>query len=160
MRATALESLVIVRFTGPIQTLLNAAFVALQKGEFLMNAFALENPQAGEFWLARFGFEENDGRYKVRPVLVLESRPYGTKVVFCGTQKLEDTASRTEVLLSDEEAISVGLRQAGRICFANHRVISRVDMLRRVGALGVPGEKLSALKFREMALAVQAAGVL
>lgn len=125
-----------------------------------MNAFASDVAQPGEFWLAKFGFEENDGRYKVRPVLVLTSKPYGTKVVFCGTQKLDDTASRTDVLLSDDEAASVGLRQAGRICFANHRVISRADLLRKVGSLGNPGEKLSTLKFREMAQAVQAAGVL
>ncbi len=125
-----------------------------------MNAFAHDIPQAGEFWLAKFSFEENDRRYKVRPVLVLESKPFGTKVAFCGTQKLDTTASRTEVLLEDDEAMRVGLQRAGRICFANHRVISRADMMRKIGSLGAPGEKLSTLKFREMAQAVQAAGVL
>lgn len=125
-----------------------------------MNAFAHDIPQPGEFWLAKFGFEENDGRYKVRPVLVLEHKPFGTKVAFCGTQKLDETASRTEVLLDEEEAKRVGLQRAGRICFANHRVISGADMLRKIGCLGVPGQKLSALKFQEMAQAVQAAGVL
>ena len=125
-----------------------------------MDAFAHDIPQAGEFWLAKFSFEENDGRYKVRPVLVLESKPFGTKVAFCGTQKLDATASRTEVLLDDEEAMRVGLQRAGRICFGNHRIISRLDLVRKVGCLGTPGEKLSTLKFREMAQAVQAAGVL
>jgi mRNA-degrading endonuclease toxin of MazEF toxin-antitoxin module len=126
-----------------------------------MKAFADENkPEAGDIWLARFEFEEHDGRYKVRPVLVLEFAPFGTKVAFCGTQKLETTSSRTDVLLSDEEAVSLGLLQASRISFANHRVLSRADMLRKVGELGVPGERLSIEKFKELAQAVHAAGVL
>lgn len=125
-----------------------------------MNAFASEKPTAGEFWLARFGYEENDGRYKVRPVLLLEAKPFGMKVAFCGTQKLDSTSSRTDVLLDEEQANRLGLTKACRICFGNHRVISPADMLRKVGSLGVPGEKLDPLKFREMAEAVQAAGVL
>ncbi len=55
-----------------------------------MKALALDNtatakkPEAGEIWLAKFSFEESDVRYKVRPVLVLESRPFGVKAAFCG----------------------------------------------------------------------------
>lgn len=124
-----------------------------------MNAFA-HVPEAGEFWLARFGFDENDGRYKVRPVLVLDSAPFGIKVAFCGTQKLDTTSSRTDVLLNDDEATAVGLHQAGRICFGNHRVISPADMFRKIGELGLPGERLSLEKFKELAKAVQNAGVL
>jgi len=124
-----------------------------------VNALA-QAPQAGEFWLAKFYFEENDGRYKVRPVLVLGGAPYGVKVAFCGTQKLETTSSRSDVLLNDEEAASMGLLQASRISFGNHRVVSRAELLRKLGELGLPGEKLSLAKFDEMAQAAYAAGVL
>lgn len=125
-----------------------------------MNAFASEAPQAGEIWLAKFEYEEHDGRYKVRPVLVLESTPFGTKVAFCGTQKLETTSARTDVLLSDDEALALGLHQACRICFANSRVLCRADLLKKIGELGFPGERLPITKFKEFAQAVQAAGVL
>jgi hypothetical protein len=129
------------------------------KGYF-MDAFAPAHAQPGEFWLARYDYEEHDGRYKVRPVLVLESVPFGTSVAFCGTQKLDTTASRTDVLLNDDEAQALGLMQASRICFGNHRVLSPADLIRKVGELGLPGERLSFKKFRELAQAVQAAGVL
>jgi hypothetical protein len=49
-------------------------------------------PEPGEFWLAKFHYEEQDGRYKVRPVFVLKSYPYGVLVAFCGTQKLDTTS--------------------------------------------------------------------
>ena len=125
-----------------------------------MNAFANETAQPGEFWLAKFEYEEHDGRYKVLPVFVLESKPFGSKVAFCGTQKLDATASRTDVLINDDEAKLLGLHHACRICFGNHRVISPANLIRKVGSLGFPGQKLDYLKFREMAQAVQAAGVL
>lgn len=125
-----------------------------------MNAFAIETPKAGEFWLARFGFEENNGEYKIRPVLVLESTPFGTKVAFCGTQKLDSTSARADVLLDAEEAQMVGLQRPTRICFGNRRIVARCDMLRKIGEIGTPGSRLSLLKFREMAQAVQAAGAL
>ncbi|WP_234265233.1 hypothetical protein [Hydrogenophaga sp. NFH-34] len=124
-----------------------------------MNAHAQQKPEAGEFWLARFVFDEGDD-YKIRPVLVLESSPFGTKVAFCGTQKIDETSSRKDVLLDEEEARLVGLLKATRICFGNRRVISSGDMLRKLGELGSPGQRLSTLKFREMAQAVQAAGAL
>lgn len=131
-----------------------------------MKALALDNtatakkPEAGEIWLAKFSFEESDGHYKVRPVLVLESRPFGVKAAFCGTQKIESTASRFDVLLDDEEAQAIGLQKATRICFNNHRVLSPADLIRKLGSIGTPGVKLGYRKFREMAQAVQAAGVL
>ncbi len=125
-----------------------------------MIAHANEKPKAGEFWLARFGFEDDSARYKVRPVLVLEATPFGMKVAFCGTQKMDTTESRSDVLLNDDEANEVGLLQATRICFGNRRVIVVSDMMRKLGELGSPGQHLSTMKFREMAQAVQAAGAL
>lgn len=123
-----------------------------------MNAIATQ-PAAGEIWLARFVFEEGTA-YKIRPVLVLETTPIGTKVAFCGTQKLDETSSRTDVLLSDEEAKRLGLYRATRICLGKRRVIARPDMLKRLGELGTPGVNLSTAKFREIAMAAQAAGAL
>lgn len=99
----------------------------------MKEVFALNSgqtlPQAGEIWLAKFSFEEG-GSYKVRPVLVLESRPYGCKAAFVGTQKLDSTSSRCDVLLDDEQAQAIGLQRASRLCFDNHRVLSPADLLR------------------------------
>ncbi|GAB2750425.1 hypothetical protein GCM10027019_31360 [Melaminivora jejuensis] len=129
------------------------------KEVFALNAANQTSPEAGEVWLAKFSFEEG-GSYKVRPVLLLESRPYGCKAAFVGTQKLDSTSSRCDVLLDDEQAQAIGLQRASRLCFDNHRVLSPADLLRPLGKLGVPGQNLPVGKFREMAEAVQAAGVL
>ena len=117
-------------------------------------------PEPGEFWLAKFHYEEQDGRYKVRPVFVLKVYPYGVLVAFCGSQKLDTTSSRTDVLLDDEEAISVGLLREGKLSFGKRETLSLGSFKRRVGEIGIPGERLGHAKFREIAEAVQAAGIL
>lgn len=123
-----------------------------------MNAYA-NKPEAGEFWLARFVFEEG-GSYKVRPVLIIEETPFGTKAAFCGTQKLDYTSARTDVLFDDDEANRMGLFKATRVCFSNRRMICKGDLLRKIGELGTPGKHLSVAKFREIAEAVQASGAI
>ncbi len=117
-------------------------------------------PQVGEIWLAKFHFDDDRSKYKVRPVFVLDARPFGVTVAFCGTQKLEETSSRTDVLLSDEEAIRLGMFRAGKISFGRRETLSMGDFHRCLGSIGTPGEKLSLLKFREIAEAVRAAGIM
>lgn len=129
---------------------------------FVKNEVATQTvaPKAGEFWLAKFVYEDDDTKFKVRPVLILEQTPFGVKAAFCGTKRLDDTWSRTDVLFSDEEAERMGLQRATRVSFDNRRVLSAEFMVRKIGALGTPGVNLSLLKFREIAEAVQSAGAL
>ena len=117
-------------------------------------------PEPGEFWLAKFHFDDDRSNYKVRPVFVLKSYPYGVLVAFCGTQKLDTTAKRTDVLLSDEEALELGMLRAGKISFGRRETLSMGDFVRRLGDIGAPGEKLGFDKFREIADAVRAAGIM
>lgn len=117
----------------------------------------MEAINSGEFWLAKFKFAEDD-RTKIRPVLVLDVKPYGVEVVYCSTQKTSK-AFPCEVILSKDEALSVGLIQEGRIDFGKRQWLPISDFTRKVGKLGQPGEKLSKQKFRELAMAANAAGL-
>ena len=128
-----------------------------------MNAFASNissSPEPGEIWLAKFSFDERDGRYKVRPVFVLTAYPYGVSVAFCGTKQMETTSKRTDVLLNDEEAQRLGMREATRICFGRRETLSLTAFLRRLGEIGAPGVHLGYAKFDEIAQAVRAAGMM
>lgn len=123
-----------------------------------MTARFAKTPQPGEIWVARFPFEEK-GQYKARPVFVLTVHAWGIQVAYISTKKVDETSSRTDVLLDLDEARSVGLLCAGRIDFGRRATISIMDVGKKIGDVGMPGEKLSMLKFREMAEAAHAAGL-
>ncbi len=123
-----------------------------------MTARFAKAPQAGELWIARFPFDEK-GQYKARPVFVLNVHPWGIQVAYISTKKVDETSSRTDVLLDLDEARSVGLLCAGRIDFGRRATISLMDVGKKIGDIGTPGTKLSMLKFREMAEAAHAAGL-
>lgn len=117
----------------------------------------METINSGEFWLAKFKFAEDD-RDKIRPVLVLDVKPYGIEVAYCSTQKM-DKAFPCEVVLSKEESLSVGLDKQGRIDFGKRQWLPISDFDHKIGQLGQPGERLSKQKFRELAMAANAAGL-
>jgi hypothetical protein len=115
-------------------------------------------PESGQIWIAKFPFDEK-GKSKVRPVFILDVKKWGVQVAYLSTKKVDEAHHRTEVLLNQAEATALGLYLEGRIDFGRRATIALADLRKYVGHIGAPGEKLSTLKFREMAEAAHAAGL-
>lgn len=114
--------------------------------------------ESGQIWIARFPFDEK-GRSKVRPVFVLDVKKWGVQVAYLSSKKIDEAHNRTEVLLSQSESEALGLYGEGRIDFARRATVAITDLYKFVGDIGVPGQRLSLSKFREMAEAAHAAGL-
>jgi hypothetical protein len=85
--------------------------------------------KVGQFIKAKVQFEEDDGRYKIRPCLVLRKVRTDFGVVYlCAPMSSQINKSRgdEEVVISQKDAMSVGFSASSVIRFSS---ISRVAVL-------------------------------
>ncbi|PZP60221.1 MAG: hypothetical protein DI596_06095 [Azospira oryzae] len=85
----------------------------------------------GTFVRARVPFQEGDGRYKIRPVLILgRARTPKGDVVYIGAAKFSSSAKvrgEVEVILTDAEARAVGLEGEGVLRFSRQSLVAFLD---------------------------------
>lgn len=110
--------------------------------------------KAGDIVLAPFPHMESEEK-KLRPALVWNTTPVSAKLIFISTQKL-DAAYPTEIVLSHEQAVSIGLSRPSRIDFGKRVTVHVVDVKRTVGnIISLPKRTL-----RRLAMAADAAGLI
>jgi|GEM_PF-4865220 len=113
----------------------------------------------GKFVIAAIPFAEGDGRYKVRPALVLAQRKMGDQTYYLVAPKYsasEKVRGDNEVVLSVEESILLGLDKEGvvRLSKGNLAAISESGVIRVLQHY----KRLPALKAKSLQLAAKKLG--
>ncbi|WP_156782707.1 type II toxin-antitoxin system PemK/MazF family toxin [Acidihalobacter yilgarnensis] len=104
----------------------------------------------GDIVLALFPNMENEIK-KYRPALVWETTPVSARLVYISTQKLVE-AFQTEIVLSQEEAIMIGLSRSSRIDFGKRVNIPIVDVKKKLGHVSsLPKQTLRKLYYAALA---------
>lgn len=86
--------------------------------------------KAGQFIRAVVPFKEDDGRSKVRPLLVLaEAKLEGNKVYLCAPQSTQTGKCHgdAEVVVTYEDAMAVGLQNSAVIRFSRQSLVAIMD---------------------------------
>lgn len=92
----------------------------------------------GKFVLAAIPFAERDGRYKVRPVLIISERRWEGLVYYLVAPKfsaLEKCKGGNEVVITAEEAVAVGMDHEGVVRF-NREHLTPIESEKVVKVLG------------------------
>lgn len=105
----------------------------------------------GRFILAKVPFAEGDGRYKVRPCLVISQKKMGNDTVYLVAPKfsaIEKCKGGNEVAMTAEEAVAVGMDKEGVLRFNREHLcaILEKDVLKVFGSVSnLPELKRQAL---------------
>jgi hypothetical protein len=116
----------------------------------------MTKPQAGEVWLAEFPFFES-AQCKLRPVIVLATTAFGAECAYRTTKF--DHLGPGCVVLGEAESRAIGLNSAGVIDFGKRAKVDFTRFKRKLGEMGMPGEKLSVDTWRRLAQAAMDGGM-
>lgn len=90
----------------------------------------------GHFIWAKVEFAEGDGRYKLRPCIVLAQKRLGDQMVYLIAAKyssLEKCRGDNEVVMSADDAVAVGADKEGVVRMSRDRLVAvRADNIIKV----------------------------
>lgn len=110
--------------------------------------------ETGDIVLAVFPFMESNDK-KLRPALVWDLTPVSASLVFISSKKC-CSPLETEVILSQDDALSIGLNQPSRVDFGKRVKVPLQDVRKKLGELS----GLRPSKMRECFHAAKAAHLL
>ena len=114
-------------------------------------------PREGEVWLVEFPFSDRNAS-KVRPGIVLQAHALGAECVY-RTRQFCRVGSPTLIIIDQAESLAIGLDAAGAVDFSRRAKIGFNKFHKKLGDIGMPGDKLSVETWKRMAAAAQAAGM-